>query len=95
MVVQGLAPSFWGPLSDDPCGRRLIFTLILPVYVAANVGLAFTTNYPMLLVFRGVQATGSATTISIGTGVIAEIATPSERGGFIGTFSGIRMIGQA
>ena len=95
MVVQGLAPSLWGPLSDGPYGRRLIFTCTLGIYIGANLGLAFTANYPMLLVLRGVQAAGSAATISIGTGVIADIAAPSERGGFIGTNSGIRMIGQA
>ena len=95
MVVQGLAPSFWGPLSDGPHGRRLIFTCTLGIYIGANLALAFTANYPMLLVLRGVQAAGSAATISIGTGVIADIAAPSERGGFIGTNSGIRMIGQA
>ncbi|KAH8691476.1 major facilitator superfamily domain-containing protein [Talaromyces proteolyticus] len=94
MVVQGIAPSFWGPWSDI-YGRRVIFIGTLIVYVAANLALAFTVNYPMLLVLRGVQAAGSAATISIGTGVIADIALPSERGGFIGTNSGIRMIGQA
>lgn len=112
MVVQGIAPSFWGPWSDL-YGRRIIFISTLIVYVAANLALSFTVNYPMLLVLRGVQAAGSATTISIGTGVISDIAEPGESmstlftpnnslailtmlgGGFVGTNSGIRMIGQA
>ncbi|KAL1849447.1 hypothetical protein Plec18167_006559 [Paecilomyces lecythidis] len=94
MVVQGIAPSFWGPWSDI-YGRRVIFIGTLAVYASANLALAFTVNYPMLLVLRGVQAAGSAATISIATGVIADIAKPSERGGFIGTNSGLRMIGQA
>ncbi|KAI9690643.1 MAG: hypothetical protein M1820_009950 [Bogoriella megaspora] len=94
MIVQGIAPSFFGPFSDT-CGRRLVFTVVLVIYLAANLGLAFTTNFPMLLILRGIQAAGSSATISIGAGVIGDIATPSERGGFIGTNSGIRMIGQA
>lgn len=77
MVVQGIAPSFWGPWSDL-YGRRVIFICTLAVYVAANLALSFTVNYPMLLVLRGVQAAGSAATISIGTGVISDIAEPSE-----------------
>lgn len=77
MVVQGIAPSFWGPWSDS-CGRRIIFIWTLSIYAAANLALAFTVNYPMLLVLRGVQAAGSSATISIGTGVIADIAAPSE-----------------
>ena len=89
MLVQGIAPSFFGPISDT-CGRRLVFTVTLSIYLAANLALAFTANYPMLVVLRGVQAAGSSATISISTGVIADIAMPSERGGFIGTNSGIR-----
>jgi Na+/melibiose symporter-like transporter len=77
MIVQGIAPSFWGPWSDL-YGRRVIFISTVAVYVAANLALAFTVNYPMLLVLRGVQAAGSAATISIGTGVISDIAEPSE-----------------
>ncbi|RBR15520.1 hypothetical protein FVER53590_09449 [Fusarium verticillioides] len=49
----------------------------------------------MLVVLRGLQAAGSAATISISTGVIADIAEPDERAGFMGTNAGIRMIGQA
>ncbi|RKL37177.1 hypothetical protein BFJ72_g7833 [Fusarium proliferatum] len=49
----------------------------------------------MLVVLRGLQAAGSAATISISTGVIADIAEPDERAGFMATNSGIRMIGQA
>lgn len=111
MVVQGIAPSFWGPWSDT-CGRRLVFIWTLGIYIMSNLALAFTDNYPMLLALRGVQAAGSAATISIGTGVVADVAAPSESiqllsvnrsiktltqpgGGFIGTNSGIRMIAQA
>lgn len=77
MVVQGIAPSFWGPWSDI-YGRRVIFIATLAVYACANLALAFTVNYPMLLVLRGMQAAGSAATISIGTGVISDIAEPGE-----------------
>ncbi|KAJ6001104.1 hypothetical protein N7481_001513 [Penicillium waksmanii] len=94
MVVQGLAPSFLGAVSDA-YGRRLAFTTTLVVYTAANLALAFTSNFPMLLALRALQAGGSAATISIGAGVIADIAWPQERGGFIGTNAGVRMTGQA
>lgn len=57
---------------------------------SANLALAFTSSYPMLMVLRGVQAAGSAATISISAGVIADIASPDERGGFMGTNAGVR-----
>ncbi|KAH7010190.1 major facilitator superfamily domain-containing protein [Ilyonectria destructans] len=94
MVVQGIAPSIFGAVSDTS-GRRLTFAIVLTIYTAANLALSFTANYPMLLALRGLQAAGSAATISISTGVIADMASPSERGSFIGTNAGIRMMGQA
>ncbi|GFF54034.1 probable transporter AQR1 [Aspergillus udagawae] len=94
MVVQGIAPSIFSTLSDT-CGRRLTFTICLTIYTAANLALAFTSSYPMLMVLRGLQAAGSAATISISTGVIADITSSKERGGFMGANAGMRMTGQA
>ncbi|GFF54236.1 MFS antiporter QDR2 [Aspergillus lentulus] len=94
MVVQGVAPSIFSTLSDT-CGRRLTFTICLVIYTAANLALAFTSSYPMLMVLRGLQAAGSAATISISTGVIADITSSKERGGFMGANAGMRMTGQA
>lgn len=61
MIVQGIAPSLFGALSDS--GRRLTFTVSLTIYTAANLALAFTSNYAMLTALRGLQAAGSAATI--------------------------------
>lgn len=91
MVVQGIAPSFLGAFSET-YGRRLTFAITLTIYTAANFALAFTSNFPMLMVLRGFQAAGSAATISISAGVIADIACPQERGRFIGTNAGIRYV---
>jgi MFS family permease len=89
MIVQGIAPSLFRALSDSS-GCRLTFTVSLTIYTAANLALAFTSNYAILMVLRGVQAAGSAATINISAGVIADIACPQERGGFMGTNAGIR-----
>ncbi|CEO59339.1 hypothetical protein PMG11_04018 [Penicillium brasilianum] len=94
MVVQGIAPSLLGTFSET-YGCRLTFAITLTIYTAANLALAFTSNYAMLMVLRGFQAAGSAATISISAGVIADIAYPQERGRFIGTNAGIPMTGQA
>lgn len=65
MVVQGVAPSFWGPLSDTK-GRRPILGCTIIVYVIANIALALIKDYRSLLAFRALQAFGGAATISIG-----------------------------
>lgn len=66
MIVQGLAPSFWGSFSDI-IGRRAIFIGTFAVYIIANVALGVSNNYGELMAFRALQAAGSAATISIGS----------------------------
>lgn len=65
MIMQGLAPSFWGSFSDV-LGRRGIFIGTFVVYIIANIALAVSDNYAELMVFRALQAVGSSATISIG-----------------------------
>ncbi|KAK4868251.1 hypothetical protein LT330_007449 [Penicillium expansum] len=93
MIVQGLAPSFWGSFSDV-LGRRVLFMGTFGVYIVSNIALAVSTNYGELMAFRALQAAGSAATISIGAGVIGDITTSAERGSLIGIFGGVRMLGQ-
>ncbi|KAK4646896.1 uncharacterized protein QC761_100630 [Podospora bellae-mahoneyi] len=94
MAVQGVAPSFWGPLSDTR-GRRVTFICTFGVYLIANLGLEFSDDFASLMAFRAIQAAGSAATISVGAGVIGDITTAKERGGYMGSFGGIRMLGQS
>ncbi|KGQ09273.1 Quinidine resistance protein 1 [Beauveria bassiana D1-5] len=94
MIVQGIAPSIFGAISDAK-GRRITFITVLVIYMGANIGLAFTSSFPMLMALRGVQAAGSSATISISVGVISDISCANERGGFMGTNAGMRMVGQA
>ena len=86
MAVQAFAPSFWGPFSDT-CGRRVTFIGTFVVFLVANIGLAFSKNFAMLMVFRAIQAFGSAATISVGGGVLGDITTAKERGGYMAGFS--------
>lgn len=65
MIVQGLAPSFWGSFSDV-LGRRMIFVGTFLVYIVANIALGVSNNYGELMAFRALQAVGSSATISIG-----------------------------
>lgn len=87
MLAQGLGPSFWAPPADRQ-GRRMTLVYTLVLYFGSSVALALTTNSAMLLTFRALQAAGSSSTIALGAGVIADIAAPHERGGYIGWFSG-------
>ncbi|KAK7182545.1 major facilitator superfamily transporter [Paraphaeosphaeria sporulosa] len=89
LIIQGISPLFWGSLSDT-IGRRPIYIYSFVLYIIANIGLSFSPNFAVLLIFRGLQAAGSASTVSIGNGVIQDITPPAERGGFISFYQAIR-----
>ncbi|KAF4343954.1 major facilitator superfamily transporter [Fusarium beomiforme] len=85
LIFQGLAPSIWGPISDVK-GRRIAYGCTFVVFFGACIGLAEAKNYTTLVILRCIQSTGSASTIAIGSGVIGDITTRAERGGYMGVF---------
>lgn len=89
LIIQGISPLFWGSLSDT-LGRRPIYIYSFLVYIISNIALSFSPNFTVLLLFRGLQAAGSASTVSIGNGVIQDITSASERGRFISFYQAIR-----
>lgn len=88
MVLQGISPMFWGTMADR-IGRRPIFLVCLLVLCLSCIGLALipTSAYWSLMLLRCIQAAGSASTVALGAGVIGDIGTPAERGGFFGLFT--------
>ncbi|KAL3464799.1 major facilitator superfamily domain-containing protein [Aspergillus heterothallicus] len=85
LIFQGLAPSLWGPVSDIH-GRRTAYIGTFIIFIGACIGLALSPNYAALIILRCLQSTGSASTIAIGSGVIGDITTREERGGYMGVF---------
>ncbi|KAH7077308.1 major facilitator superfamily transporter [Paraphoma chrysanthemicola] len=83
MIVSGVAPSILGDMADT-MGRRPLFLFAILTYTVANIGLAVQRSYWALLLLRMVQSAGSSGTISFGYAVVSDIATPAERGGFVG-----------
>ncbi|KAH6665357.1 major facilitator superfamily transporter [Plectosphaerella plurivora] len=89
LIIQGVAPLFWGTLSDT-LGRRPIYLASFTAYIIANIGLSFSPNFTALFVLRGLQAAGIASTVSMGNGVIQDISPLSERAAFISFYQAIR-----
>ncbi|PKY02610.1 putative MFS transporter [Aspergillus campestris IBT 28561] len=94
MILQGLAPSFMGTFADTG-GRRPAYIVAFTIYTAANIGLALQNSYAALMILRCIQSAGSSGTIAFGYGVIADIATPAERGHYIGPMAAGVMIAPA
>lgn len=86
MIVSGITPAILGNAADN-MGRRPIYILALSIYLVANIGLGAQSNYAALLVLRMVQSAGSSGTISLGYGIISDIASPNERGSYVGLFN--------
>ncbi|KAL1796053.1 hypothetical protein ACET3X_006277 [Alternaria dauci] len=88
LVFQGISPMLWGPISDR-YGRRLVYLVCLGILVASSIGLALcpTNHFWLLLFLRCFQSGGSASTIALGAGVIGDISTSRERGGYFGMFN--------
>ncbi|KAL4962781.1 putative MFS transporter [Aspergillus stella-maris] len=94
MFLQGLAPTFMGTFADM-CGRRPAYIVSFTIYTIANIGLALQTNYPALMILRCLQSAGSSGAVAFGYGVISDIATPAERGTYVGPMSAGTMLGPA
>ncbi|KAL4930789.1 putative MFS transporter [Aspergillus undulatus] len=94
MLLQGIAPAFMGTFADA-CGRRPAYLLSFTIYTASNIGLALQTSYPALMILRCLQSAGSSGTVAFGYGVIADIATPAERGTYVGPMAAGTMLAPA
>ena len=82
MIFQGITPMFIGGFADS-AGRRPAYVICFVVYIAANVGLALSSNYASLLVVRCLQSAGSSTTVALCHAAVADIVTSAERGQYI------------
>ena len=79
LVVQGLAPSFIGNLSDTH-GRRPALMLAFTIFIAGCLGAAFPGSYTMLVLMRCLQSAGSSGTVAIASAMVTDIVTSSQRG---------------
>ncbi|KAI9666140.1 MAG: hypothetical protein M1821_004075 [Bathelium mastoideum] len=85
MIFQALSPTIWGAIADAR-GRRFAFICTFVVFLGACIGLAETRHYYQLIILRCLQSSGSASTIALGAGVLGDITTREERGGYMGIF---------
>ncbi|KAL8382983.1 hypothetical protein RB595_006652 [Gaeumannomyces hyphopodioides] len=82
LALQAVAPVLLGDLADS-LGRRPAFLAMFSVYTAASAGLALQRGLAALLALRAVQSFCSAA-VAVSYGVVADVATPAERGGMVG-----------
>lgn len=86
LIMSGIFPSIMGDAADR-FGRRPVFLAALAVYFGANIGLALQSHFVLLFVLRMLQSAGISGTFSIAYGVLGDLFTPAERGGYSGIIS--------
>lgn len=66
----------------DVYGRRPCYFAALVLFVASGAGTAIQTNYPLLVVLRCLQSSGSSAFVLLGSSLVADISTTANRGSY-------------
>ncbi|GAV56056.1 hypothetical protein ZYGR_0AZ02280 [Zygosaccharomyces rouxii] len=93
-VFQGLSPSIMGNMADT-LGRRPVILVSVLIYFVACLGIASCNSYSQLLGLRCLQAAGISPVIAINSGMMTDVTTRAERGGYVGYTSGCQVLGSA
>ncbi|CAI7659392.1 unnamed protein product [Penicillium palitans] len=83
LVFQAISPALFGDMADS-IGRRPVFLSMFAIYMVANLALALQNRFSALQVLRMLQSLGCSATVAISYGVVADLATPGERGSMLG-----------
>ncbi|KAK9466147.1 major facilitator superfamily domain-containing protein [Lipomyces arxii] len=93
-IMQGFTPTLWSSLADS-LGRRPVYLMTYTICLAANIAISVTESFGSLVVLRMLQATGSAASVSIGLGTVADIIDRDRRGTYLGIVSSMAMLAPA
>ncbi|KAF8845943.1 MFS general substrate transporter [Paxillus ammoniavirescens] len=83
---------FWAAQSSV-YGRRIIFLWGIPVLCVGSIGVAMCTSVASLFFWRVVQAVGCAGRLALACGIVGDTHPLEERGGAMGLFFGIVLLG--
>nr|POE86931.1 putative transporter [Quercus suber] len=92
ILVLGLAPLFWKPISSR-YGRRPIWLISTIGALLFNVGCALSTTYSAMATCRAFCAFFISPPMSIGSGVVAETFFKKERGQYMGVWTMLVTLG--
>ncbi|KAM4066093.1 major facilitator superfamily protein [Hirsutella rhossiliensis] len=94
MVLMGVSPIVWGPLSDV-FGRRPVLLLTAALFFLLSAATALAPGLVAFFVFRAATAFEGTAFILLGAACIGDTYRPTERGTAIGWFLSGTLIGPA
>ncbi|WP_199693906.1 MFS transporter [Halococcus sp. IIIV-5B] len=97
LALFGIASSVAQPIAgrlSDRAGRRRAFVIAgLLLLAASNFAFSLTGDYTGLLAVRVIQGIGGALTITASIALVNELSANENRGGNMGTYNSLRLIG--
>lgn len=85
MIVTAIMQIILGTIIDFK-GARFVLIAGIMATAAASIGCAVTTDFTLFLIFRMIQAAGSAALPLIAATTIGQLFTGSDRGSAMGTY---------
>jgi EmrB/QacA subfamily drug resistance transporter len=86
LLCQTVTVPIYGRLGDI-YGRRTLFFISIPLFLAASALCGLAQNMPELIVFRGLQGLGAGGVIPLAMATTAQIVPPRERGRYAALIS--------
>ncbi|KAG8984623.1 hypothetical protein FRB93_006403 [Tulasnella sp. JGI-2019a] len=94
ILVQGSTPIIWSAISEIK-GRNIVYFTSLLTFVIGCTVAALSRSIGLLIGMRTVQALGAAAALTTGSGTIADMYEPHERGARVGIYYAFPLLGPA
>ncbi|KAB5525748.1 major facilitator superfamily domain-containing protein [Coniochaeta sp. 2T2.1] len=94
MLMMGVSPIVWGPLSEV-YGRLRITQITAVLFCGCSIGTALAPNLAAFFIFRMLTAFEGTAFILVGSACLADIYRPTERATAMGWFLSGTLIGPA
>jgi multidrug resistance protein len=85
VIMMGLGPLLWAPLSED-FGRRTLYIFCFAVFTALQAASAISPNIDTLIAMRTISGFFGSVGLANGGGTISDMYEPSERAGVFGWY---------
>lgn len=87
LLASTVSVPIWGKLGDI-YGRRPLFLVAIPLFLAGSALCGLAQSMPQLVVFRAVQGLGAGGLIPLALATVANIVPPRDRGRYQGLIGG-------
>ncbi len=92
LLTTAISTPIWGKLADL-FSRKLLFQLVIVIFVVSTAAAGLSQNAEMLIAFRAIQGIGGGGLAALAQVIMADIISPRERGKYMGLFGAVMAVG--